>query len=65
LFRRFGSLGSGSPAGDARAIPPLVAALDNDDPFNRVMVIYALETLHAREAVPRLLALLDDDAIPL
>jgi HEAT repeat protein len=47
--------------GDARAIAPLIAALDNDDPSNRVLVIYALETLHAREAVPRLLMLLDDD----
>ncbi len=47
--------------GDRRAIPPLIAALDNDDPSNRVLVIYALETLHAKEAVPRLLTLVNDD----
>jgi HEAT repeat protein len=47
--------------GDRRAIPPLIAALDNDDPSNRVRVIYALETLHAKEAVPRLLTLVNDD----
>jgi HEAT repeat protein len=46
--------------GDRRAIPPLIAALDNDDPSNRVLVISALATLHAREAVPRLLTLLKD-----
>ena len=47
--------------GDRRAIPPLIAALDNDDPSNRVLVIYALETLHAKEAIPRLLTLVNDD----
>jgi HEAT repeat protein len=47
--------------GDKRAIPPLIAALDNDDASNRVLVIYALETLHAKEAVPRLLTLVNDD----
>jgi hypothetical protein len=47
--------------GDKRAIPPLIAALDNDDPSNRVLVIYALEALHAKEAVPRLLTLVNDD----
>lgn len=47
--------------GDKRAIPPLIAALDNDDPSNRVRVIYALEALHAKEAVPRLLMLVNDD----
>jgi HEAT repeat protein len=46
--------------GDKRAIPPLVAALDNDDPSNRVLVIYALQTLDAKEAIPRLTMLLDD-----
>jgi predicted GIY-YIG superfamily endonuclease len=30
------------------AVPPLIAALDNDDPSNRVLVIYALEALHAK-----------------
>ena len=47
--------------GDKSAIPPLIAALDNDDPSNRVLVIYALEALHAKEAVPRLLTLVKDD----
>jgi Carboxypeptidase regulatory-like domain/HEAT repeats len=47
--------------GDKRAIPPLIAALDNDDPSNRVLVIYALEALHAKEAIPRLLTLVNDD----
>ena len=47
--------------GDRSAIPPLIAALDNDDPSSRVLVIYALEELHAKEAVPRLLTLLSDN----
>jgi hypothetical protein len=47
--------------GDKRAIAPLIAALDNDDPSNRVLVIYALEALDAKEAVPLLLALVNDD----
>ena len=47
--------------GDKRAIPPLVAALDNDDPSNRVLVIYGLVALDAKEAIPRLMMLLDDD----
>jgi HEAT repeat protein len=47
--------------GDKRAIPPLIAALDNDDPSNRVLVIYALEALNAKEAVPRLMTLMNDD----
>jgi HEAT repeat protein len=47
--------------GDKRAIPPLIAALDNDDPSNRVLVIYALEALDAKEAVPRLMTLVNDD----
>jgi len=47
--------------GDKSAIPPLIAALDNDDPSSRVLVIYALEELHAKEAVPRLLTLVSDN----
>jgi HEAT repeat protein len=46
--------------GDRNAIQPLIAALDNDDPSKRVLVIYALEKLHAKEAVPRLLTLVND-----
>jgi HEAT repeat protein len=47
--------------GEKRAIPPLIAALDNDDPSMRVLTIYALEALHAKEAVPRLLTLVTDN----
>ena len=47
--------------GDKRAIPPLIAALDNDDPSSLVLVIYALEALRAKEAIPRLLTLVNDD----
>jgi hypothetical protein len=46
--------------GDKRAVPDLIAALDDESPSTRVLVIYALETLRAREALPRLTALLDD-----
>jgi len=47
--------------GDKRAIGPLIAALDKDDPSNRVLVIYALVDLDAKEAVPRLMTLVSDD----
>jgi len=47
--------------GDRRAIQPLIAALDRDDPSFRVYVIYALEALHAKEAVPRLMMLFNDN----
>jgi HEAT repeat protein len=47
--------------GDKRAVAPLIAALDNDDPSKRVLVIYALEALDAKEAVPRLMTLVNDD----
>ncbi len=46
--------------GDKSAIGPLLDALDEDSPTMRVLAIYALETLHAREALPRLMALLND-----
>ena len=46
--------------GDRRAIPPLIGALDDSNPSVVVMAIYALETLQANEAVPRLTALLSD-----
>ena len=46
--------------GDKSAVGPLLDALDIDDPSMRVLAIYALETLNAKEAVPRLIALLDD-----
>jgi len=38
----------------------LIDALDDDSPSMRVLAIYALETLNAKEAVPRLIPLLDD-----
>lgn len=46
--------------GDKRAIGPLLNALDDDSPSMRVLAIYALETLKAKEALPRLISLLDD-----
>jgi hypothetical protein len=46
--------------GDARAIAPLINVLDDEDPSMRVLAIYALEALHAKEALPRLTGLLDD-----
>ena len=47
--------------GDTRAIASLLDALDQDDPTMRVLVIDALTTLHATEAVPRLTSLLNDE----
>jgi HEAT repeat protein len=47
--------------GDKRAISPLIAALDQDDPSQRVLVIYALEELRAKEAIPHLLTLVNDN----
>jgi HEAT repeat protein len=46
--------------GDASAIGPLIDALDEDDPSARVMAIYALTTLKAKDAIPRLRSLVDD-----
>ena len=46
--------------GDRRAIPPLIAQLRLEDPTKRVSAILALEQLKAREALPRLLELLED-----
>jgi hypothetical protein len=48
--------------GDPRAIGPLINTLGDASPSLRVGAIYALETLHAREAVPRLTSLLNDHA---
>ena len=47
--------------GDRRGIGPLVAQTDRDDPSLRVLAIGALEKLKAREALPRLRELLQDD----
>jgi HEAT repeat protein len=46
--------------GHKSAVGPLLDTLDDDNPSMRVLAIYALETLNAKEAVPRLIALLDD-----
>jgi hypothetical protein len=46
--------------GDKRAVGPLLDALDDDSPSMRVLSIYALETLNATEAIPRLISLQDD-----
>jgi hypothetical protein len=47
--------------GDPRAIGPLLDVLDGDDPFMRVLAIFALETLNATQALPKLRGLLDDN----
>jgi len=46
--------------GDKRAVGPLLDALGEDSPSMRVLSIFALETLNAKEALPRLISLLDD-----
>jgi hypothetical protein len=46
--------------GDNRAVGPLLAALDDANPSIRVLAIYALETLNAKDALPRLTSLLND-----
>jgi HEAT repeat protein len=46
--------------GDRRAIAPLIEQTERADPSVRVLAIGALETLDAREALPRLRALLQD-----
>ena len=46
--------------GGKSAVGPLLETLDDDDPSMRVLAIYALETLDAKEAIPHLISLLDD-----
>ncbi len=46
--------------GDPAAVGPLIDALTDESPAVIVYVIYALETLNAKEALPRLNALLTD-----
>jgi hypothetical protein len=46
--------------GGKGAIGPLLDLLDEDSPAMRVLAIYALETLDAKEALPRLFSLLND-----
>jgi HEAT repeat protein len=50
--------------GDARAVPPLVAALRDDDALVRVSGIQALKKLRAKETLPHLRTLLTDRALP-
>lgn len=47
--------------GDKSAVPPLIETLDDKCPDMRVLAIYALEQLNAKEALPKILALLDDN----
>lgn len=46
--------------GDRRVIGALIGQLQNDNPSLRVLAIYALERLNAREALPRLRELIQD-----
>ena len=46
---------------DRRAIGPLLAETERDDPSRRVLAIGALERMNAREALPRLRQLLQDN----
>jgi HEAT repeats len=46
--------------GGKQAIEALLDMLGDDDPSMRVLTIYALDTLNAKEAAPRLIPLLDD-----
>jgi HEAT repeat protein len=50
--------------GDARAIGPLIGALEDEAPLMRVSAIQALEALDAKEAIPQLQKLLNDPALP-
>ncbi|MBS0613604.1 MAG: HEAT repeat domain-containing protein [Proteobacteria bacterium] len=50
--------------GDHRAIQGLIAALSNSDALVRVSAIEALEELRAGAALPFLVAMFDDKAVP-
>src|SRR3984957_2077716 len=47
--------------GDKSAIPPLIETLDDKNPDMRVLAIYGLEQLDAKEALSKLRTLLADD----
>jgi HEAT repeat protein len=47
--------------GDKSAVPELMQTLTDKNPDMRVLAIYALEALKAKQAVPQLRLLLDDD----
>ena len=46
--------------GDKSAIPPLIKTLDDPNPDMRVLAVYSLEQLDAKEALPKIRALLGD-----
>jgi len=46
--------------GDKSAIPPLIATLDDSSPDMRVLAIYSLEQFDAKDALPKIRALLGD-----
>jgi hypothetical protein len=48
--------------GGPAAIAALITTLDHDNPSMRVLSIYALETLRATDALPRLASLVNDQA---
>ena len=48
--------------GDRAAVAPLIETLHDSDPDMRVLSIYALQQLHAKEALPELRLLTQDDA---
>lgn len=50
--------------GDARAIPPLIAALASPDDVVRVSAARALAKLRAAQALPHLASLFDDSSVP-
>ncbi len=50
--------------GDRRAIKALTPALNDKDALMRVSAIQALEKLKAKEALPAIVELLDDQAVP-
>lgn len=47
--------------GDKSAVPPLIETLSDQSPDMRVLAIYALEKLKAKQALPQLHLLVNDD----
>jgi HEAT repeat protein len=47
--------------GDKSAIPPLIEMLDDKNPDMRVLAIYALQQLDAKEALPKIRVMLGDN----
>jgi hypothetical protein len=47
--------------GDRSAIPPLIETLNDKNPDMRVLAIYALVKLKAKEALPRIRAMVNDN----